>query len=103
MQRESNVSVNDYYHILFYYVWQAEKSSEGDRFVNCETSYTCHPLRGSIEQATAILKELVCVCSEGRISMDKKDKKLCGFILKHFPVLNSTDYFGIQMISLIRS
>lgn len=72
MQRESNVSVNDYYHILFYYVWQAEKSSGGDRFVNCETSYTYHPLRGSIEQAIAILKELVCVCFEGRISVEKR-------------------------------
>lgn len=42
-----------------------------DSFVNCETSYTYHPLRGRIEQVIATLKELVCVCFEGRISMEK--------------------------------
>lgn len=30
-----------------------------DRLVNCETSHTYHPLRGSIEQVIGILKECV--------------------------------------------
>lgn len=59
-QRASNVSVNDYYYILFYYVSGELRSQvRVTDTVETEIPYPFqHPLWGSVEQTIAILNNL---------------------------------------------
>lgn len=95
MQRKSNVPVNDYYYILFYYV-SGELRSQVRVADTVETVKHCTP---SCILWKEVLNRLLPFCHFKLICMYKlwrKDfhgekKKLCGYILEHFPVLNSAD------------